>query len=164
MSFIPDVRRLPSNLISDIRRVLSRLRSAITICPTMSNIGFRTMLGLPPAIPTRTIKTKIGRKSCSIAPSAEFASVIVSPPVTAESQNTMHAAPISSANSTGDVLVLYSGWTKFEDWETPAVVLWVSSHGDACPRGQSFELVTALFSECGPWRDSYCSWVFRFLR
>ena len=44
------------------------------------------------------------------------------------------------------------------------MVHWVSFHGDACPRGQSLELVTALISECGPRRDSYCSWVFRFLR
>ncbi len=75
-SFIPDVRRLPSNRISDIRRVLSRLRRAITICPTMSNIGFKTMLGLPPAIPTRTIKTKISRKICSMPLSTECASVM----------------------------------------------------------------------------------------
>lgn len=37
-------------------------------------------------------------------------------------------------------------------------------HGDACPRSQPLELVTALFTECDPWRDNYCSWVFLFLR
>lgn len=94
VSFIPDVSRLPSNLISDIRRVLSRLKRAITICPTMSNTGFRTMLGLPPAIPTRTINTKRIRKICSMPLSTDVASVIVSPPVTAESQNTTWGAHI----------------------------------------------------------------------
>jgi len=107
VSFIPDVRRLPSNLISDIRRVLSMLRRAITICPTMSNTGFKTMLGLPPAIPTRTIKTKRRRNICSIPQSTELASVIVSPPVTGELWNPTHEAPMSSANSPGDCYRFY---------------------------------------------------------
>ena len=102
VSFIPDLNRLPSNLVRDIRRVLSRLRRVITICPTMSNTGFKTMLELPPAIPTRTINTKRSKKICSIPASADVASVIVSPPVTGELKNTTHAAPMSSANSPGD--------------------------------------------------------------
>ena len=104
VSFIPDARRLPSNLISDIRRGLSMLRRAITICPTMSNTGFKTILGLPPAIPTRTIKTKRSRNICSIPLSTELAAVIVSPPVTGELWNTTREAPMSSANSPSDCI------------------------------------------------------------
>lgn len=83
--FIPDTATVPKTLNSDIRRVLSRLRRAITICPTISNIGFRTILGLPPAIATRIINMKRSRKICSIPASGdEIGVVIVSPPVTSE--------------------------------------------------------------------------------
>ena len=82
--FTPDTRTLPKTLNRVIRRVLSRLIRAFTICPTMSNTGFRTMLGLPPAIPTRTINIKRSRRICSIPPIGDEV-VIVSPPVTGES-------------------------------------------------------------------------------
>jgi hypothetical protein len=80
--FIPDRRTLPKTLNRVIRRVQRRLRSAFTICPTMSNTGFKTMLGLPPAIPTRTINMKRTKIICSRPPSGDEGGVIVSPPVT----------------------------------------------------------------------------------
>ena len=83
-SFIADTRTLPKTLNRVIRRVLSRLIRAFTIWPTMSNTGFRTMLGLPPAIPTRTINMKSKKRTCSIPPSGDEVGVIVSPPVTGE--------------------------------------------------------------------------------
>src|SRR5579883_1091695 len=43
----------------------------------MSNTGLRTMLGLPPAIPIRTINTKRSRNICSIPAHADDIGVVI---------------------------------------------------------------------------------------